>query len=144
MVKQCSKCKIIKDENNFFKRADNQLRLQSHCKGCQNIYARKQYNNLSREDKELRQKNKKQRLEKIRDWLCTYLSTHSCVDCGEKDIVVLTFDHLRDKELEVSSMVNYGYGIKKIEAEIKKCEVVCANCHARRTAKTFKTYKHMF
>lgn len=27
------------------------------------------------------------------------------------------------------------YGIKSITAEIKKCDVVCANCHAERTWK---------
>jgi hypothetical protein len=53
------------------------------------------------------------------------------VDCGEDDIVVLEFDHLRDKRHNVSAMTTELW--HHIEAEIAKCEVVCANCHKRRT-----------
>lgn len=30
-------------------------------------------------------------------------------------------------------MAQLGYSIKRISEEIKKCEIVCANCHAIRT-----------
>ncbi len=47
--------------------------------------------------------------------------------------LVLEFDHLRNKAF------NIGEGFaervwKTILEEIEKCEVVCANCHRRRTA----------
>ena len=28
-------------------------------------------------------------------------------------------------------MITYGYGVAKLEAEIEKCDVLCANCHRR-------------
>lgn len=66
-------------------------------------------------------------------WLLEYFEDHPCVDCGETDPVVLEFDHLRDKEFAV------GRGIRdknwdRVLNEMAKCDVVCANCHRRRTA----------
>lgn len=34
-----------------------------------------------------------------------------------------------------------SYGWDKIENEIKKCRILCANCHLRQTAKQQKWYK---
>jgi hypothetical protein len=62
-----------------------------------------------------------------------HLRLHSCADCGEADPVVLEFDHLGDKAHTVSWLVGKGRSRTAIEAEIAKCEVVCANCHRRRT-----------
>lgn len=67
-------------------------------------------------------------------FLIDYLREHPCVDCGERDPVVLEFDDLRDKCFGV------GQGFRdrnwqSVLDEIAKCEVVCANCHRRRTAR---------
>lgn len=75
------------------------------------------------------------------DFILEYLKTHYCVDCGEDDPVVLEFDHLRDKEENISDLINQRKSLKRIKAEIAKCEVVCANCHRVRTAKNFGSYK---
>jgi 5-methylcytosine-specific restriction endonuclease McrA len=64
-----------------------------------------------------------------------YLREHLCTDCGEPDIVVLEFDHLRDKTAAVSALVHQGVSWERVLEEIAKCEVVCANCHRRRTAR---------
>lgn len=66
-----------------------------------------------------------------------FLLAHPCVGCGEKDIVVLQFDHLRDKKFNVSTMIANGSSWKRIEAEIAKCVVRCANCHRLKTAKSW-------
>ena len=63
-----------------------------------------------------------------------YLSTHPCVDCGETDPVVLEFHHLGNKEADVASLVGRGHSLEKIIKEIEKCEVLCGNCHKRKTA----------
>ncbi len=71
-----------------------------------------------------------------REFLNTHLESHPCVDCGESDIVVLEFDHVRGvKKYNVSNMVASGHSLRKIRAEIDKCEIRCANCHRRVTAK---------
>lgn len=62
-----------------------------------------------------------------------------CVDCGFLGSVypdVLDFDHVRDsKKFNVSEFKRYTNSFKRVQEEIGKCEVVCANCHRIRTAK---------
>lgn len=60
--------------------------------------------------------------------------TAGCCDCGyNKHPHALQFDHRpgEEKVHEVSNM--RGHGWPKVWAEIEKCDVVCANCHAIRT-----------
>lgn len=73
-----------------------------------------------------------------------YLFIHPCVDCGEANPIVLDFDHLdaETKLLEISKLVSRGYSINAIDAEIAKCEVVCANCHRKRTARRGNHIRH--
>jgi hypothetical protein len=59
-----------------------------------------------------------------------------CVDCGyNAHPAALDFDHLPGhvKEYRLATMAA-GLRRNKIDAEIAKCEVVCANCHRIRTA----------
>jgi hypothetical protein len=72
-----------------------------------------------------------------------YLASASCVDCGIEDFAVLEFDH-RDPSLKkdnVSYLVRQAVSWKTILDEIAKCDVVCANCHRRRTARHFRWRK---
>lgn len=72
-----------------------------------------------------------------RAFVAGYLLGKGCVDCGEAETLLLDFDH-RDpalKRLGVSRLVQKGYGVKTITAEIEKCDIRCVSCHRRRTAK---------
>lgn len=64
-----------------------------------------------------------------------YLQANPCAVCGETDPVVLDFDHLGDKTAAIALMINQCQPLVKIEAEMKKCQVLCSNCHRRKTAK---------
>ena len=57
-----------------------------------------------------------------------------CVDCGYSEHAeALQFDHVRgEKKFNVG--ISYTFSMERVLAEIEKCEVVCANCHAVRTA----------
>jgi len=71
---------------------------------------------------------------RVRVYINTHLKANPCVDCGETNIIVLEFDHIGDdKQFNISDAVRHGYGMAKIEAEIAKCEVRCANCHRKKT-----------
>lgn len=84
------------------------------------------------------------RIEKARRIVYNYLLSHPCVDCGNKDPIVLTFDHLRDKEFEICNGVRKGFSIKRILNEMQKCEVRCANCHTLKSAKDYNWYRFRF
>lgn len=58
-----------------------------------------------------------------------------CADCGQVfPPVCMDFDHVRGvKYLSVGQMAACGYGVGRLDDEIAKCELVCANCHRIRT-----------
>jgi hypothetical protein len=67
------------------------------------------------------------------EWLIDYLGVNPCTDCGESDPMVLEFDHVADKNFNISVALTVR-SWKSVSAEIARCEVVCVNCHRRRTA----------
>lgn len=80
------------------------------------------------------------------DRMMAYLAEHPCVDCGEQDPVVLDFDHLPGtlKRWDIGRAVSGSTrSWAAIEEEIAKCEIVCANCHRRRTASRAGQRKHV-
>lgn len=56
-----------------------------------------------------------------------------CRRCGEGDPACLEFHHRDpdDKERAIGELITYGAGPEKLEAEIAKCDVLCANCHRK-------------
>jgi hypothetical protein len=64
-----------------------------------------------------------------------FLAGHPCVDCGERDPAVLDFDHVGVKRELVSALVARAAPWSRIVEEIAQCEVRCANCHRRVTAR---------
>ena len=74
------------------------------------------------------------------EWIKNYLLEHPCVDCKESDLVVLEFDHVRGvKKRDVMGLLNCS--LETIKTEIAKCDVVCANCHTKRTAQRLNGYR---
>ena len=76
---------------------------------------------------------KKNRRKRIRKWYRDYKRTLVCSRCPENHLACLTFHHLEpsNKHSDVTAMVQGGSKIEKILAEIEKCIVLCANCHAK-------------
>ncbi len=66
-----------------------------------------------------------------KDWVIAYKRGLSCVRCGFSHPAALDFHH-RDpatKTLAVARLVLLERPRTEIEAEIAKCDVMCANCH---------------
>lgn len=134
-MKKCIKCGET-DKTKFYAR-----KYACYCKECQKDYSRKYHE----DNRAVATKQNRTRLERYRErnnfFICEYLLEHPCVDCGETDIVVLEFDHVGNKVENVSLLVGRARSINIIKAEMDKCEVVCANCHRRRTAERADQFK---
>src|SRR3989344_3046891 len=90
-------------------------------------------------------KNKKKHLKYIqklknlvRAYIENYKKQRKCADCGflgKHYPQVLDFDHLSHKVFAIGSWRKNVLSVARVEKEIKKCELVCANCHRIRTVK---------
>lgn len=77
------------------------------------------------------QKRMKGNRERIRLWFAEYKSKLKCELCGFSHVAALDFHHIDalDKDKNLSQMVGLSTSIPKIKEEIKKCQVLCSNCH---------------
>ena len=75
----------------------------------------------------------------ILNWFRRYKSTLHCADCGISHPAVHQFHHRNkaEKKMAVSALVSRASSLKQITNEIKKCDVLCANCHAKRHWREF-------
>jgi len=112
------------------------------CKTCNKEYQTKWY----QDNKELQCRkaiyNKKRTKEDNRNYILEYLNKNPCKICGESDILVLEFDHLINKKNNISEMISGGHSLETLKKEIEKCQVLCANCHRRKTAIEQNTYRN--
>jgi hypothetical protein len=118
--------------------------LRAPCRDCRDRASKRRYylRNRSRLLASISERNQRSKATNITN-LAEYFHTHHCVDCQENDFLCLEFDHLRDKTADVGHLLANGSSSwQKILAEINKCEVICANCHRRRTGATSNSYKH--
>jgi hypothetical protein len=77
---------------------------------------------------------KARRVAEAQAYVMEVLRRRACADCGQADAIVLEFDHVGPKRADVATLVRRGVRLSVLDAEIEQCEVVCANCHRRRTA----------
>lgn len=76
----------------------------------------------------------KVRSKEIKDFIYQSKLNKPCLDCGViYPPCVMEYDHLDNKLFNVSEGVRNGYSLIKIQDEIKKCELVCSNCHKLRS-----------
>lgn len=142
---ECKICKKDLPKEQFSFKDKSKGRLQNKCKSCFKDYRKKYY-----------QKNKIKAIEKsaetsknirIRNqqFVWDYLKKNPCIDCFEKDPVVLEFDHREgvEKIKDVSLMILHGHSIENIKKEIEKCDVRCANCHRKETARRSGWYSNI-
>jgi len=80
-------------------------------------------------------KFKQIRKDKIKKWFFDFKNQFSCKECGENDIRTLDFDHLNpsEKSFNMGDALKRGFSLEKILKEATKCQVLCANCHRKKT-----------
>jgi len=118
-------CKIEKNEDEFlFKNKSKGIR-HSSCSLCYKSIRKKSY---EKNKKYYFDKNKRRNSE-IRSWFFEVKQKLKCEQCGFSHPAALDFHHFADdKDVEVSLLVHQG-SKKRILEEIKKCIVLCSNCH---------------
>jgi len=140
VLKRCSTCGATKPVTEFNVRRSAPDGRQSRCRDC----CRAWYETHKTEHMAgVARRNKAYRVV-TQTKLAAYLAEHPCVDCGEDDIRCLEFDHRdrADKTAPISVLLQRGRSWRTIAKEIEKCDVRCANCHRRRTADQFSTWRH--
>lgn len=165
MLRICYTCKLEKDTNNEFHIARKEKDGRSfECKECVRKYNASYgvgyyYNGGAKERRYL-----------ARDFINWIATEQGCIDCNDryKDMPeflkiinerflqhpeTLTYDHVRGEKKFVISMWS-GYSLKsslkkqktvmkRFQEELKKCEIVCANCHHIRTKKDWYKYNQV-
>lgn len=136
--------------------AKKRLFREEHCdwhtpypnsKQCYKAQRRTTYAEHYRKNQAAYQQRAKQRRERLRvefrHNMLAYLRDKSCTICGEHDIRVLEFDHIdpKSKRFSISQAVRLGYSWPDVVTEMKKCRILCANCHKRHTAQQMGWYK---
>ena len=69
----------------------------------------------------------------LRIWLDEYKSKLACMRCGESHPACLDFHHKnrKDKDFSPGNIRGMGWGRERVLCEIKKCMVLCSNCHRK-------------
>lgn len=142
-MRTCYRCLLEKDDNLFAAKNKKTGRLQSICRDCNREYQREHYKANKSVYLAKAHKYDAARRNQRRKQLLDYLSHHPCVDCGESDHVVLQFDHVRGEKRFPISKAILDVSWATLLEEIEKCEVRCANCHFRRTAKQLGWYAYL-
>jgi hypothetical protein len=139
-MKVCSICKLPKDK--FYKNSHRPDGLQTYCVDCAKERSKARYKGFSEEEKRQIKDAAKEKTRRNKQFLWDYLKQNPCVDCGETDPVVLDFDHTTGNKLgSLANLANQGSSIESLQEEISKCQVRCAHCHRRKTAKELGWYK---
>jgi hypothetical protein len=135
-MKKCGSCKKVKDLSEFNKKSGRDH--QSFCRVCDNKISRQRYAaNKEHHIKVIAERNRKYKKE-TDDYIRELKTATKCADCNKNyHWFQMDFDHVKGKkDRAVSVMVGQKVSLKKIKAEIEKCELVCANCHRLRTYKS--------
>ena len=127
--KICSNCKEDLSINNFSKKgfySNGRQRYQYTCKKCHKKYKDQHYINNKQYYKD---KARKTTITFI-EWFTEIKKTLFCELCGENRHWVLDFHHIdpKEKDREIAVLMRNG-SKRKILDEIKKCKVLCSNCH---------------
>lgn len=130
MNKYCNRCKTEKNINEFNK---NQLKkdgLQIYCRPCAQHYNNDNYKNSPERRKKLRDRDKIEK-QKSYQMIFRHKRLVGCIKCGEREPVALDYHHLKPelKDMVVSRMVCFSSS--RLKAEIRKCIVICSNCHRK-------------
>ena len=126
IIAYCSRCRREKE---FSANAGRKNGRGVYCKDCQ----REHQHNWYLRHKKAQIGRVASRHKRIQG-LVRQAKNRPCKDCGGVfPACCMDFDHVKGLKKFGLSNAHRRFSIEKIEQEIKKCEVVCSNCHRIRT-----------
>ena len=128
MEKQCTKCKQWKDEEEFAWKNKAEGKRHSQCKECRRKADNERYANDPNRREAIKAVHKNQ-VNYIKEYVQNVKKHSKCAICGDTRWYVLDFHHVDGKDFTISEKVREGCSLNTIKEEIKKCILVCANCH---------------
>lgn len=111
-TKICSKCGLEKPIEQFNFRDKVKGTRRADCKECHNGYVKQKY------------QERKSMITKLK-------SQVKCAKCGEDRGYCLDYHHIDPvtKKFTIAQYLSNSTSMKDLDEEIKKCIVLCANCH---------------
>ena len=119
MSKVCSKCKIEKDESEFYVNNKAVDGLDHYCKDCRKAYSHDNRKNHYEYIKQYQEENRA---------FVESLKTR-CVKCDEDRPWVIQFHHIDHKTKEFDVTQCGSHSRSAIWKEAGKCVCLCSNCH---------------
>lgn len=146
-MKVCTICGETKNKNDFFYRNKRTEKLHSQCKNCYIIKRRKiwrdHYHKYGSQYRQRAVERNRRLKNRLRHLMFQYLQMRVCEKCEISDPRVLEFDHIdpASKSFSIARAMNNTVSWEAILLEIKKCQVLCANCHRIKTSEEQGWYK---
>lgn len=133
-MKRCPSCGLQKALSDFTRNRHRSDGLQSYCIDCSREYQRRHYaRNVEKYRARAHVRNEQKRAVVRR--IIKAAKDGPCTDCGvQYPPFVMDFDHRdpRRKRFTIGHMYR-TWKTSEVLAEIRKCDVVCSNCHRIRT-----------
>jgi hypothetical protein len=131
----CRGCGKWRQPDDFSLKNAGTQRRHSQCRLCCRETSRRHYAMNRTAYLERNRRNQPRLKRAAAELVYEFLKGHPCAECGERDILVLEFNHLDPavKSANICDLIRSCTSASGIQAEIAKCEVLCANCHQRRT-----------
>lgn len=129
-MKTCAKCKEEKILDEFHKDKSKKDGRQSYCKRCLSDAAKRDYKENGRKALFIERANKKK--QELKDFLNLIREHNGCAFCEERELCCMDFHHLDPSQKDASvSYLCESKSKDRMLNEMKKCVVVCSNCHRK-------------
>lgn len=131
MMKTCSRCQSEMSEDCFSKDRSKSDGRSIYCKQCRKEKAKNWFDSNPGKKIEYWSRHKRTFLRKIE----MIKTERGCYDCGVLGLPpsCYDFDHLPGKEKKFDIAKPKSWKWDQMIDEINKCQVVCSNCHRKRT-----------
>lgn len=128
-MKVCGVCGCSKPLSEFNRKGEG---YQYRCRECQRNWYKQYYDSDPREKERLRRNRVE--LYALKRKIINDAKNKQCMDCHQSyPTYVMDFDHREPSQKEFTISRVALMSVKQLIIEIKKCDVVCSNCHRERT-----------